>query len=161
MLNDLTDRINLLFVWSGPDVLKADVEMSADANLSLNHNLAAGFFPPSLCSPPTLLIFFFFKVPSPFSAHKKVSVMITINWKGPHVPSLGLWRAAFPLRSREATVKSGETPQGVMHGGLCPILIPSAHISLCRLGFFSKTWSKRNGWDSFRSGSLTDPHGLV
>lgn len=40
MLNDLTDRINLLFVWSGPDVLQADAEMSADANLSLNHNLA-------------------------------------------------------------------------------------------------------------------------
>lgn len=60
MLNDLTDRINLLFVWSGPDVLKADVEMSADANLSLNHNLAAGFRPPPPRSPPTLLIFFFF-----------------------------------------------------------------------------------------------------
>lgn len=41
MLNDLTDRINLLFVWSGPDVLQADAEMSADANLGLNHNLAA------------------------------------------------------------------------------------------------------------------------
>lgn len=62
MLNDLTDRINLLFVWSGPDVLKADVEMSADANLSLNHNLAAGSrpAPPPPRSPPTLLIFFFF-----------------------------------------------------------------------------------------------------
>lgn len=44
MLNDLTDRINLLFVWSGPDVLQADAEMSADANLSLNHNLAVGLF---------------------------------------------------------------------------------------------------------------------
>lgn len=66
MLNDLTDRINLLFVWSGPDVLKADVEMSADANLSLNHNLAAGFFfflfsslSPHLCF---LYFDFFFKL---------------------------------------------------------------------------------------------------
>ena len=40
MLNDLPDRINLLFVWSGPDVLQADVEMSAHANFTLNHNLA-------------------------------------------------------------------------------------------------------------------------
>lgn len=67
MLNDLTDRINLLFVWSGPDVLKADVEMSADANLSLNHNLAAGLFsPPSLLSPHPPF-FFFFKVVRPLS----------------------------------------------------------------------------------------------
>ena len=40
MLNDLPDRINLLLVWSGPDVLQADVEMSAHANFTLNHNLA-------------------------------------------------------------------------------------------------------------------------
>lgn len=63
MLNDLTDRINLLFVWSGPDVLKADVEMSADANLSLNHNLAAVFFFFPLHSPPTFVFcIFFFKL---------------------------------------------------------------------------------------------------
>lgn len=70
MLNDLTDRINLLFVWSGPDVLKADVEMSADANLSLNHNLAAGlfFFTPLSALPlSSFLIFFFFKVARPLN----------------------------------------------------------------------------------------------
>lgn len=60
MLNDLTDRINLLFVWSGPDVLKADVEMSADANLSLNHNLAAVFFFFLSTLPPRLFSVFFF-----------------------------------------------------------------------------------------------------
>ena len=54
MLNDLTDRINLLFVWSGPDVLQADVEMSADANLSLNHNLAAAFSPLFALPPPSV-----------------------------------------------------------------------------------------------------------
>lgn len=67
MLNDLTDRINLLFVWSGPDVLKADVEMSADANLSLNHNLAAGLLSPPLSAlPPSSFFFsflFFLKLP--------------------------------------------------------------------------------------------------
>lgn len=90
MLNDLTDRINLLFVWSGPDVLQADVEKSADANLSLNHNLAAGFFSPFSALPPPSFFFFFFKVANPFCVPKKVSAMITINWKGPHLPSLGL-----------------------------------------------------------------------
>lgn len=67
MLNDLTDRINLLFVWSGPDVLKADVEMSADANLSLNHNLAAGLFFTPLSALPLSSIFFFFKVARPLN----------------------------------------------------------------------------------------------
>lgn len=81
MLNDLTDRINLLFVWSGPDVLKADVEMSADANLSLNHNLAAGLFsPPSLLFPYPL--FFFFLSCKATQCSLKSFSNDTINWYG-------------------------------------------------------------------------------
>lgn len=80
MLNDLTDRINLLFVWSGPDALQADVEMSADANLSLNHNLAAGyiFFPLFF-----FILFFFFKLQTHFTLQKKIfSMTIEVNWEG-------------------------------------------------------------------------------
>lgn len=110
MLNDLTDRINLLFVWSGPDVLQADVEMSADANLSLNHNLAAAFSPLFALSPPSV----FFKVANPLcTPKKKVSVMITINWKGSCSPSPALLRSSLSvcsLHSREDMVKLEETP---------------------------------------------------
>lgn len=110
MLNDLTDRINLLFVWSGPDVLKADVEMSADANLGLNHNLAAGLFlqPPPPPHPPMLF-------PYPLHTYIYTHIYIciksckatqcslksfgndTINWIWPQFFSTGLRGPTFEV----------------------------------------------------------------